>query len=337
MRQVLKSNPTKPSALVCLRNQSGQAVVEYTLMLIVTLSFLLALKPLYTNFGKFINDYVGEYTACLMEFGELPSLGVNEEDLKKHTASGGGGKVCDAKFAKFTIADGRTPIGGGTTPGTTKNPGSNGSSNNNGSSSDSSSDSKNSSKSASSSGSKNSGSDKDSNGDKNGSNANADGSSSSSGSYAKGRITRATNGNSGFGTTDGGNAGADDKVKVLDGSVNKDGGGLSDSDFQGSRVSYERTKYKAITGKQEEEIEKQTKPPRAPAAKVLTVADESGRLGPRKSTFTPPERKPDYVEAKEEGFEFGAFMKWLIIAAMVIAIFLFFGGQVMNFTNSQEK
>lgn len=297
-------------------------------MLVVTVSLLLGMRGAFSNVSDFMYSYVGEYTACLMEYGELPTLGVSDTDLKNHT--GGSGKVCDTKFGGFTLAGGIQSNGGsgGSTP----------SGSGNSSSSTSNSANGKSSRSASSSSSDSSANKKA--GDSSDDASALSGAKSSASPYDSGKISRA-NSKSGFGTADGrSNLAGNDKVKIIE---EGDGTGSSRSDRDNgldsrSRVHYQRDNYKAITGPQEEELRRHNRAPKAPTAKVLTVIDEGGRLGPRKSTITPPERKTASMEDKgEEGFSFGKFMKWLIIAAMFIAIFLFFGSQVMNFMNSKEK
>lgn len=320
VRQVLKFNRIQTSSLVCPRNQSGQAVVEYVLMLVVTVSMVLAMKGAFSNISDFMYSYVGEYIACLMEYGELPTQGVSNSDLKNH--KGGGGKVCDAKFGGFTFSGGIQSNGGS---GSTSTGSSSGVSNSaNGKSSQSASSSSKSSANKS---------DDDSNA------LSGSGRKGSSSPYSSGQITR-SNSKSGFGTADGRSQSGDDKVKVIEedeGSGSRSGRD-GDLNTRSSRITYQRDRYKAITGPQEEELRRRNKAPKVPTAKVLAVIDEGGRLGPRKSTITPPERKmTSFEEKNDDSFSFGNFMRWLIIAAMFIAIFLFFGSQVMNFMNSKEK
>lgn len=137
-----------------------------------------------------------------------------------------------------------------------------------------------------------------------------------------------------------GNSAASDKVKVIEEGAGQDGRRGYNADIFGASSTYgRRDRYKAITGVQAEEISKTAKmSTRVPASKVLKAAEEEGRIGPRKSSIEPYQTKANLTgPQEEEGFTFGSFMKWLIIAAMLIALFLFFGGQVMNFMNSQEK
>ncbi len=93
-----------------VKSQSGQAATEYILLLVITVAIILALmtqffKPLQT----FLTSYMGDYTACLLQTGELPSLGGNST-----TAADEG---CNAKFQPATINLGRPPNGqNGATP-----------------------------------------------------------------------------------------------------------------------------------------------------------------------------------------------------------------------------
>jgi len=334
VRQVLKFNLKRKAFLSYLENQKGQAVVEYILVLVITISLLMGFKGAFSNVGNFIYSYVGEYTECLMEYGELPSLGVSEQDLQNHKGGTGGGKVCDSKFAGFTFVDGRPST---TTPGSPSSPTPSSPGSTKDSSNNSSNSSKNSSNSASANSSKSSSDSSDSSGAGGGSGAGGRGRSSSP--YTTGQISRS--GGSGFGTADGGAATNPDKVRVLEGQEGDSAfNRVNDYDVARSRRSgYERDRYKAITGEQAEQIDRRGKTTRGePISKSITVVDESGRMGPKKSVYTPQERKLSSVENNnEEGFTIGAFFKWLIIAGMLIALLLFFGGQVMNFTNSQEK
>jgi hypothetical protein len=87
-----------------------------------------------------------------------------------------------------------------------------------------------------------------------------------------------------------------------------------------------------------EEIDKKSKMyARKPSSKTVKMADEGYRFTPYKKTFTPPKSEKYVEQANDEPFELGNFFKWLIIAGIVIACFILFGGQVMNYSNSSEK
>ena len=89
-------------------SQSGQAVVEYVLLLIVvTLIAGGALYKFSTAFQSFATSYFGNYLACLLESGELPALGSDGSSAK------GSGGICNDSFKAFSMADGRPANGNG--------------------------------------------------------------------------------------------------------------------------------------------------------------------------------------------------------------------------------
>jgi hypothetical protein len=56
-------------------NQKGASAIEYILLLVVVVSLLLTLTQIFWKpFGSFLDSYVGGYTQCLLEVGELPVL-----------------------------------------------------------------------------------------------------------------------------------------------------------------------------------------------------------------------------------------------------------------------
>lgn len=85
-------------------NSKGQAMVEYILMLVVTLTLLLGLATkLIPQLSDFMQNYAGAYVECLLETGELPPpLNLNPNSLctlenmrttgrLENTSSGSGG------------------------------------------------------------------------------------------------------------------------------------------------------------------------------------------------------------------------------------------------------
>lgn len=78
-----------------IRSQSGQAVVEY--LLILTVTMMLVLGGMYqfsTAFRAFAQSYFGNYLECLLETGELPSVGA-------------GDGICASSYEPFSFARGR--------------------------------------------------------------------------------------------------------------------------------------------------------------------------------------------------------------------------------------
>ncbi len=292
-----------------LLNRQGQAVVEYVLLMIVTLSLLLAFKGVVSSMDAFMSDFMGEYIVCLMEYGELPSLGVEEADLKNHTA--GTGKKCE--FRKFSAGLATNSAGKNGTASTV-----------NGQNGDSS---KNSSTSASA--------DKNSK-DENSKSTNDSGfkpNSRKSSPYTNGQINRA--GSSGVAE-----APSNTVTKVIE----ED----EEAGPKGRRRNNNRTRqaqevsgqngYRGISGKLAAELEKKSKLyPRRPSSKSTVLTEEGYRFVPYKKVFNPPKSNSAYIAANEEEFTIGNFMKWLVIAGILIACFILFGGQVLNYTNSSEK
>lgn len=101
------------SALALLSGQRGQGIVEYILVLVVTVALVLTgLYQLNSAFKSWANNYFGNYLACLLETGELPTI------------SGGGGDrgLCNEVFKPFSLAEGR-PLVGNWSPGEGSAPG----------------------------------------------------------------------------------------------------------------------------------------------------------------------------------------------------------------------
>ena len=84
-------------------NQSGQGALEYILVLVVVVGIIIGgVWQVNDAFRVWAKNYFGDYLACLMETGELPGIG---------STTGGG--ECNQSFKEFTIADGRPASGGG--------------------------------------------------------------------------------------------------------------------------------------------------------------------------------------------------------------------------------
>lgn len=336
-------------------NNRGQALVEYILLLVITVALILGAKNAFSNVNAFMEKYVGSYIECLMEYGELPTLGVAEADLKKHSMAeeGGGQKVCEARFAGFTFSGGRPPTntggtddgsnGGSNTGGTSNSPGRTGSSRNGGSrdgrsGSVSGENNRNSSRSADANSRRGSRSGIGADGSDSG-----DGGSSRSGrgrsAYANGRIKRSSDN---YGTADGSSASS--KVSNIEDGSSEDSdsrrrGGRRSSRVGGVRYVYDRTKYRAITGRMEQEIER-TMPKKTvikPTTRTVAKVKSGDGLVPYKKVFNPPETKRTVASQDDDsGISFGNFFKWLIIIGMIVAIVVFFGGQLLNYSNSKD-
>jgi len=312
-------------------NTRGQAVIEYILLLVIIISLVMGMRGVFGAMNTFMSEIVGGYVSCLMEYGELPSLGVEEADLKQH--KDGAVKRCPYPTFSAATAFGATGVSGSGGTGTSGSGGGGGSG--------VGSKGKDSGKSAGNSGSGSSGSGSGS-GDKaeNGSGSGSGGSSRgnrgrNSSPYSRGQVNRAGSGSSTADNPKDLNNNA--KIKSID-----EAGGQSEElgDGYGGRRSSrrgagERSKYKALSGKMAEMLDKGNRVSRKPGSTLLAT-EEGYRLTALKRTINPPEAKAKVEEQKDESFGFGNFMKWIIIAGILIACFILFGGQVMNYSNSDS-
>lgn len=316
------------------KNQAGQAVVEYILLAVIIVGVILGMKNAFSAINDGMNRYIGDYVACLMEYGELPSLGVKEDDVKKHTA--GTGKKCEEKFAEFTFEGGRPPIGGGSG---TSSAGANNSANSGSGNTNSRSGSQ-SGNSSSSSSSSQSGVDGDSS-DGNGL-SNLRGNSRARRGDPNSKNQIGSTAETSYGTADGSSDLAQKRRIIED--PEEDAESRKRDRQSSKRRFYSRTdviEYRALNGRMAEQIEKQEKKrpkPRQPTSRVIASSSkEELTLKSNRKVFTPKTyEKPTENSQSDEGFAFGNILRWLIIAGMVIAIVIFFGGQIMNYSNSQD-
>lgn len=100
LKSFCKIVQTKPASVV--KNQSGQAIIEYMLILVISVSIILGTLYQFSDaFRRTTASYFGDYLSCLLETGELPSTD--------------GGGECGRTFEPFSLANGRPliPPGGG--------------------------------------------------------------------------------------------------------------------------------------------------------------------------------------------------------------------------------
>jgi hypothetical protein len=278
---------------------SGQAMVEYTLMLIVSVAFIIGLgTQLFKPMQTFLKAYMGDYVSCLMETGELPSLG--DSDAANNLQDMG----CNARFEPATLANGRPPTSAS-------------------SKSDSSSSSSTSSSSDAKSASKSDGSD---GADKTGgSGGGGSGSSSATGAVAP-------HFKSGSRGTETGGANPE-KVTEVPLSEEQQSSFYNRQGSWGSESVGRSSKAVAvgIAGVMEEEKRKQQ---RLENSSRIIASGETLTGPPKKIAIKKPEKKT--VEAPEEPMTFGDFFKFLLIAAIIIAIFVVLGSQALKIAKSDE-
>ncbi len=94
----VKKTPLSRLGSFRLRNNQGQALIEYVLMLVIIVSLVLMLMTqIFKPFGDFIQSYMGSYVGCLLEYGELPSLGYPEPSEVDDDSE------CNKKFQAGTL------------------------------------------------------------------------------------------------------------------------------------------------------------------------------------------------------------------------------------------
>lgn len=302
---------------------SGQALVEYILLVSISIAIIFIIKGAFSGMSNFIDNYLGKYTECLMAHGELPALGVTEADLKKHLSSD---FKCESGFKPFTLAEGRPPIASGNASGQNgKNSNGKGGG---GSGSESSSGSSSNSNDSSSKDGKN--------GDKDAMSRN--GSGSGTDPYGEGKIRR-----NGRGTADGIASGGNNNQRLIEDEEGDEAGGRGRKRKpRESRIIYrDRPRYRAILGDEAEQLTKlssRSSISRKPTARTIAKVEGGTAPGPRSGLVRPPPEKAKYVEeTKDEGWGFGKIIKWLFIIAIIVALVIFFGGQLLGYSNSDSS
>lgn len=261
-------------------NQRGQAIVEYLLVLVVSVGIILGgIYQLNSAFKSWANNYFGNYLACLLETGELPTISGNPGD------SG----VCNQLFKPFSLADGR-PLLNKTDPSE--------------------------SKPAKGSG----GGTRERRG---GGYAGGGGGSYSGGPAFKGGIGP----RGGFG---GGKGGGKQVSSTYTGSTATSGsGGYSSSRNRvgGKNRELLNTRFAFEDGRE-----------RNRKRSVASVPTKSSEIGGARTKFKlrVPQAKKDVAEGPSSGFTVANFIRFLIIAAIIIAIVLFLGGQALQIGKSMD-
>lgn len=267
-------------------NQRGQGAVEYVLLLGLTVAIVLGiLLQLNKGVQAWANNYFGDYLTCLLETGELPSLG-------------GGGGECAQEFKPFQIAKTDTSNGG----------------KNGGGSSDGST------------GGSGSGNDDDDKGRGEErtppQSAAADGASDDVSSAGRSRGSKRFSARTrNVGT-------ADKKGSDSEGSATP----VSEFDMpDGSR--------RILVVESEERRRRRREQAEAATGRSKVAADKTLEEGRQGAPVLQKRLKRTVASADEEsGFEFsfGNILRWLLIIALIIAIVIFIGGQILQVSKSVD-
>jgi hypothetical protein len=307
--------PTFGQKNTLLKNNRGQATVEYILLIVIILALILG--PL-QNFSKFIAGFTdslfgeGKYFACVLESG----------DLSKGSDCGSALAADIQKASQDNpIDDPNNPYG---KPGSNANGGDKSNQNSDDSSSDSSGSSKSSNRNANS---------KKSRANETSSNARTAGDSAGSSSEAS----------SGLGA-----AGLNRRGRPREETVKPSKATSSDAiavaktgpeyfDFQKSKakegIEVSKDRMNRQFNLQEDERRRSEK------LSAKTVAtNNSTNLKPKAISFE-PSRAPaaKLAQDSEEGFTFSAFFKWLLIGCIIIALIVIVGGQLFQVSKGGDN
>ncbi len=271
--------------------EAGQAAVEYLLLLVVVVGVILgSLYQFNSAFSVWADNYFGDYLACLIESGELPSLG----------GSAGESAICSQLYKPFSISEGRGPLVGDGMGGGGENS----------QSGDSDSASNSSTPSYSGGGGASvvqGGGNKD----------------SSSGRFGGARRFRAN------------------RSSLASGSEKKDGSGTAMggvTDLSG----YEKGKAVRMPLSNAEQFGKGGRrfldkdKDRKSNMKVAAAKEGEGKR-PQETRIKINRRDASSTSSTEiEELTFGKFFRYLLIAAIIIAVIIFIGGQVMQVSKSMD-
>jgi|GEM_PF-2178930 len=291
-----------------LSNRSGQGIVEYILLLVVVLSIAYALlNQLVTPFKNWTDFYLGQYVECLLDQGELPSLGGDSE-------------VTDCNYSSLTDNSKQN---------NNNNNSSNGQSNSEDKKSDSNKDSSN-SQDQSSQDSTNRGQNKKQLSYRAGTRSYGGGDSSSS--YASNKKINLTS--------------SSDTAEGELGSESSNSDSNSSSSYRGrnnyfnNRVKIRR--IKGLSGQIDEEdskMIKQKKKSKKQQANKSNLEEEETQTNAnqKKFSFKPSQSKAKKVNQSEDNWSFLGLFKSAFIIIIIIALIWFVFLQIAQITRSMEK
>ena len=309
-----KGEPVKRRCLGA-GQESGQGTVEYILVLIIVVIITLGLVYQFNRaFRTYADGYFGDYIACLLESGELP-----------------GSVNCTADAPAFNLSAEKQLVVGQMPTGS---PGGGGSGGSNGSKSDTNGNSSGSdaSKDASSTSDKGKTSD---NGDAGGSHSEV--ASTSSSPATVGNIS------DGFGSSRHAQSTAvgtiDPKDQSSLGGPDSLLGVSPTSRVVGRFGGPDKSRVNNLSwGYAGEDEEKQKADEKPTFAKTNAKVDESGdKLRPKKVIINLTRTIASQQEQDDSAFTFSGLLKWILIIVMILAIVVFFGGQLLQISKSGEK
>ena len=283
------------------KTQAGQTTVEYILILALTVTIILGLAAqLYKPFGNWMQDYMGLYLECLLDVGELPTIGGSSDSGE-----------CNSKFSSFSVTGGRPP----NSPDSTNNSGKD-------------DKDRNRENKASAAG--------NTSGDSSGGGPGTSASVSRRSRSGNGKEPFAVGkrgGSDSLGSGNGDGAGQIVekpktsqymKLKTNSGSTNL---GANDEARRGD------INRSFIDGKKKLDERGETSQP----LKVAEEEDDGSRSSKSKKFIVkPPERKVASTE-EEKPWSFSEYLKYGIVLVIIVALLLFLFGQILQISKSMEK
>jgi hypothetical protein len=272
--------------LPIIRTNSGQAAVEYILIVVIVVIIFLGLsvqffKPMQT----FIDASVGKYIECLLETGELPALGGESRIAEE---AGCSAKLNAQAFKAGTLGPGSGGLGEGNSGG----------------------------------GSKKSSGGSDDKGQGGGGGATYAGSSGRSSIFSN-------NGKRG------GLEGSSENPKIVEISLASapEAGlrkGNSNAFSGGRRNAYKPVINYGLSSDEKDKVERELK------SGTRVIASDLRGQTPKKISLKPP-AKTEKKEAEEASMGFGDFLRYFLIAAIIIVLILLIGGQAARLAKGWEK
>ncbi len=285
---------SRPGTLPTLNNK-GQAMIEYVLLLIITVSIVLALiSQIFKPFGDFIDSYMGSYVGCLLEYGELPTLGSDNPALADEDSE------CNKKFAPGSLTKGRPPRGNG-----------------NGGEGDQGGNAANRDRQGGGGDSGNSG---------------GGGGGAYAGSSSRRGTSLINNRRRGTGVEQSANASGGKIVEIaVDGNS---GGSYFTSNNSSNKINIpQKTRAIGLSGLTEEERARIKKKAGVTAAPMVVT----GGIAPEPKKMIVKKPIPEMKREEDKPITIGGFIRYLFIAALVIALVIFIGGQALQYSKSSEK
>lgn len=291
--------------------QKGQGTVEYILILVVSIALVTALAAVYAKpMRNFITAYLGGYYKCLLQTGELPKLGTDQD------ASNSSGD-CNAILMQAISGGGGGGAGG---PGGAGSLGKNGKNGNGKNGNNGDGTDKN------GSGGDGSGGEGEGSGNAYG----ANGGSSGGTRVLSKRIKRAGQA-SPVGVTEAAEGRVRDLGRAQDGKFFKGGN-------NGETVIYitRRNNKIPVNGNLISEMDKRKLKKAESNIRTMASVEQDFKSGKKKFVIKEKARTETEIEAKVS-FSISNIFRILLIIVIIGAIVLFVGGQAMQISKSWEK